>query len=51
MLEVTEQRPMNNEYANSWISKLSPMNLKVIGLAKYLMEKDYQNLCCLYVFN
>ena len=28
MLEVTEQRPMNNEYANSWISKLSPVTLK-----------------------
>ena len=27
MLEVTEQRPMNNEYVNSWISKLSPVIL------------------------
>ena len=27
MLEVTEQRPMNNEYVNSWISKLSPVTL------------------------
>ena len=27
ILEVTEQRPMNNEYANSWISKLSPVTL------------------------
>ena len=25
--EVTEQRPMNNEYINSWISKLSPVTL------------------------
>ena len=29
MLEVTEQRPMNNEYANSWISKLSPVTLRI----------------------
>ena len=28
--EVTEQRPMNNEYANAWISKLSPVTLKYI---------------------
>ena len=28
MLEVTEQRPMNNEYANSLISKLSPVTLR-----------------------
>ena len=27
MLEVTEQRPMNNEYVNSSISKLSPVTL------------------------
>ena len=27
MLEVTEQRPMNNKYVNSWISKLSPLIL------------------------
>ena len=27
MLEITEQRPMNNEYANSGISKLSPVTL------------------------
>ena len=27
MLEVTEQRPMNNEYVNSRISKLSPVTL------------------------
>ena len=27
MLEVTEQRPMNNEYANSGMSKLSPVTL------------------------
>ena len=27
MLEVTEQRLMNNEYANSCISKLSPVTL------------------------
>ena len=27
MLEVTKQRPMNNEYANAWISKLSPVTL------------------------
>ena len=25
MSEVTEQRPMNNEYANLWKSKLSPV--------------------------
>ena len=29
MLEVTEQRPMNNEYANSWISKLSLVTLNI----------------------
>ena len=28
MSEVTEQRPMNNEYANSRISKLSPVTLR-----------------------
>ena len=27
MLEVTEQRPMNDEYVNSRISKLSPVTL------------------------
>ena len=27
MLEVTEERPMNNEYANARISKLSPVNI------------------------
>ena len=27
MEEVTEQRPMNNEYVNSRISKLSPVTL------------------------
>ena len=27
MLEVTEQRPLNNEYVNSQISKLSPVTL------------------------
>ena len=27
MLEVIEQRPMNNEYVNSRISKLSPVSL------------------------
>ena len=27
MLEVTEQRPMNKEYVNSWISKLSTVTL------------------------
>ena len=27
ILEVTEQRRMNNEYINSWISKLSPVTL------------------------
>ena len=27
MLEVTEQRPMNNKYVNSWIIKLSPVTL------------------------
>ena len=27
MLEVTEQRPMNNEYANARVSKLSPVTL------------------------
>ena len=27
MLEVTKQRPMNNEYVNSSISKLSPVTL------------------------
>ena len=27
MSEVPEQRPMNNEYVNSWISKLSPVTL------------------------
>ena len=26
-LKVTKQRPMNNEYVNSWISQLSPMTL------------------------
>ena len=27
MLELTEQRPMNNKYVNSWISKLSHVTL------------------------
>ena len=27
MLEVTEQRPMNNDYVNSLISRLSPVTL------------------------
>ena len=27
MSEVTEQRPMNNENINSWISKLPPVTL------------------------
>ena len=27
MLEVTEQRPMNNEYVNSCLNKLSPASL------------------------
>ena len=27
MLEVTEQRPMNNEYANAWIGKLWSVTL------------------------
>ena len=31
MLEVTEQRPVNNEYANSWINKLSPLTLNFIS--------------------
>ena len=29
MLEVTEQRPMN-EYVNSWISKLSSVALRLL---------------------
>ena len=30
MLEVTKQGPMNNEYANALISKLSPVTLTAI---------------------
>ena len=33
MLEVTEQRPINNENANAWISKLSPVTLRLMILA------------------
>ena len=33
MLEVTEQRPMNNEYVNIIISKLSPVTLP--GIFKF----------------
>ena len=33
MLEVTEQRQMNNEYVNSWISKLSLVT--VAGIFKH----------------
>ena len=36
MLEVTEQRPMNNEYGNSWIGKLSPVTLA--GILKILQQ-------------
>ena len=28
MLEPTEQRPMNDEYADSWINKLSSLTLR-----------------------
>ena len=27
-MEVAEHRPMNKDYANSWISKLSPLTFK-----------------------
>ena len=36
MLKVTEQRPMNNEYVNSRISKLSPGTLA--GIFKNLQQ-------------
>ena len=32
MLEVTEHRPMNDEYANARISKLSPVTLNILPL-------------------
>ena len=43
MLEVTEQRPMNNEYVNAWISKLSPVTLKPSTIL-YSMEIDWLTL-------
>ena len=39
MLEATEQRPVNNEHVNSWISKLSPVTLA--GISK-LYANFYQ---------
>ena len=40
MLKVTEHRPMNNEYASSRISKLSPVNLTAVGSADLKISKS-----------
>ena len=45
MFEVTEQRPMNNEYVNSLISKLSPLTLAGIFklYSKFLSRLQTRN--------
>ena len=45
MLEVTEQRPMNNEYANSCISKLSPVTLIMGKHTGHFQSGNFINFC------
>ena len=49
MLEVAEQRPTNNEHANSWISKLSPVTLNNgVKLWIVLWKSDFSSLIGLF---
>ena len=50
MLEVTEQRPINNEYANSRISKLSPVTL-IQGISNLIVSIGQLSLSVHYAIN